>query len=204
MKKLLLAVSALILMAGCTSQPPKPAEKPQPKAPDMDTGRVAIQRTYIAARGWANDAQPVRLESQTTADSKGQEGKADVWRAVFASPTQRSVKPYVWSGTDAADAPARGVNPGAEDSYNPTNASTQVFDIGFLKVDSDKALEVAQKHGGDKIMEKDPSTPIIYALDWNRGENDLVWHVIYGTSRDAAKLVVDLNASSGEFIRVEK
>jgi hypothetical protein len=206
MKNLLMAVLALVLMAGCSSDTSKPAEsaKPQPKAAEMLTGRVGFQKLYIAARGWARDAQPFRLESQLTADSKGQDGKADVWRASFASPAGRSVKPYVWSGTDAADAPSRGVNPGTEDNYNPSNANTQVFDIAFLKIDSDKALETAQKHGGDKILEKTPDTPVLYVLDWNHGTNELVWHVIYGSSHDDAKLVVDLNASTGDFIRVEK
>ena len=32
------------------------------------------------------DAQPFRLESQVTADSKGKDGKSAVWRASFASP----------------------------------------------------------------------------------------------------------------------
>jgi len=203
MKKLVMAVLALLLMGGCSSEPAKPAqeEKPQPKPTEFETGRVAFQKTYIAARGWARDAQPYRLESQITTDSKGKDGKSDVWRASFASPTNRGTKPYVWSGTDAADAPARGVSPGTEDTYVPTNASNQIFDIAFLKVDSDQALETAQKHGGDKIS---PDTPIIYSLDWNRTTNQLVWHVIYGTNRDEAKLRVAVNASTGEFLRVEK
>jgi len=206
MKKLLMAVLALLLMTGCSSEPTQPAqsEKPQPKPTEFVTGRVAFQKTYIAARGWARDAQPFRLESQITADSKGKDGKSDVWRASFASPANRSVKPYVWSGTDAADAPARGVSPGTEDSYSPTNSSTQIFDIAYLKVDSDNALETAQKHGGDKILEKDPDTPILFLLDWNHATNQLVWHVIYGTSRDEAKLRVAVDASNGDFIRVEK
>lgn len=206
MNKLLLAVVALLLMAGCTSEPAKPAqsEKPQPKPTDFDTGRVAMQRLYIAARGWARDAEPFRLESQLAPDSKGKDGKADIWRGSFASPAQRSAKPYVWSGTDAADAPSRGVSPGTEDTYSPTNSSTTVFDIAFLKVDSDKAFEIAQKHGGDKVLEKDPDTPVLYALDWSRATNELIWHVIYGNSRDEAKLRVAVNASSGDFIRVEK
>ncbi len=206
MKKLLLAVMALLLMAGCTSEAPKPADtqKPQPKTPDFETGRVAFQKTYIAARGWARDAQPYRIESQNTADSKGKDGKADVWRASFASAAQRGAKPYTWSGTDASDAPSRGVSPGSEDSYSPTNSSTQIFDVAFLKVDSDKALEIAQKHGGDKILEKDPDTPVLYMLDWSHATNELIWHVIYGTSRDDAKLRVAVNATTGEFIRVEK
>ncbi len=208
MRKLLIAVLALafLTMAGCSSESSKPAqpEKPQPKATDFQTGRYAFQKLYIAARGWARDAEPFRLESQLTADSKGKDGKADVWRASFASPAGRSVKPYIWSGTDAQDAPARGVSPGNEDTYSPSNASTQVFDIGFLKVDSDKALEIAQKHGGDKVLEKDPDTPILYALDWNHATNELTWHVIYGNSRDEAKLRIAVNGTTGEFIRVEK
>jgi len=208
MKKLLMAMLALAIWmtAGCSSQPSTPAqtEKPQPKAVELQTGRYAFQKLYIAAHGWARDAQPFRLESQLTADSKGKDGKSAVWRASFASPAGRGVKPYVWSGTDAQDAPSRGISPGNEDTYSPTNASTQIFDIGFLKVDSDKAFEVAQKHGGDKVLEKAPDTPLLYVLDWNHATNLLIWHVIYGSSRDDAKLIVDVNGTTGEFIRVEK
>lgn len=208
MKKLWMAMLglALCLMASCSSEPSKPAqaEKPQPKPTEVQTGRYAFQKLYVAARGWARDAQPFRVESQLTADSKGKDGKADVWRAAFASPAGHGAKPYIWSGTDAQDAPARGISPGTEDSYTPTNSSTQVFDAAFLKVDSDKALEVAQKHGGDKVLEKEPDTPILYVLDWSRATNELIWHVIYGNSRDDAKLRVAVNGTTGEFIRVEK
>lgn len=206
MKKLLMAMAALVLMAGCSSEPSKPAatEKPQPKVPELVTGRAAFQKVYIAARGWARDAQPYRLESLLTADSKGKDGKSAVWRGSFASAARPGAKPYVWSGEDAPDAPSRGISPGTEDNYSPANSSTQVFDAAFLKVDSDKALEVAQKHGGDKVLEKSPTTPVFYMLDWSRPTSELIWHVIYGDSRDDAKLTVSVNASTGEFIRVEK
>jgi hypothetical protein len=204
MRKLLMGMLALALMTGCTSEPTQPAEKPQPKPPEYVPGRTAFQKLYIAARGWARDAQPFRLESQITSDAKGKDGKSAVWRASFASPAQRAAKPYVWSGTDAQDAPSRGVNPGLEDTYSPTNSSTQIFDIAFLKVDSDKAFEVAQAHGGDKLLEKSPDTPVLYLLDWSGLTNELIWHVIYGATRDEAKLKVAVNASSGDFMRVEK
>lgn len=204
MKKVLLILLSLGWMVGCSSEPSKPAEKPQPKGPELVTGRVAFQKLYIAARGWARDAQPYRLQSQITTDSTGKDGKADLWQASFASPAQRGVKPYTWSGTDAGDAPSRGVNPGNEDTYSPSNASTQIFDMQFLKIDSDKAFEEAQKHGGDKLLEKSPDTPVLYVLDWTPSTNELIWHVIYGTNRDIAKLKVAVNATTGEFIRVEK
>ena len=78
------------------------------------------------------------------------------------------------------------------------------FDIAFLKVDSDKAFEVAQKHGGDKIVEKNPDIGVLYVLDWSNATSELIWHVMYGNSRDDTKLRVAVNASNGEFIRVEK
>jgi hypothetical protein len=206
MNRLPVVVFALMWMAGCTSEQPKPVatEKPQPKAPEFLSGRAGFQKLYIAARGWARDAQPYRIESVNTADSKGKDGKSAVWRAAFASPLQRGVKPYVWSGEEASDAPARGISPGAEDNYSASNSSTQIFDPAFLKVDSDKALEVAQKHGGDKILAKNPDTPILYVCDWNRATNELIWHIIYGESRENSKLRVAVNASNGDFIRVEK
>jgi hypothetical protein len=206
MKKLLMAMLALTLMTACTSEPTKPVqtEKAQPKPTEAVTGRSAFQKLYISARNWARDAQPYRLESQITDDGKGKDGKSAVWRAYFASPAQRGVKPFIWSGSQAPDAPSRGITPGNEDTYSPTNSSTRVFDTAFIKVDSDKALEVAQKHGGDKILQKNPDNPILFVLNWDGANNELVWHVIYGNSPEDAKLRVAVNASNGEFLRVEK
>jgi hypothetical protein len=202
----IIAVVMLVLMSGCSSESNKPAEPetPEKKGPDLITARSAIQRMYIAARGWNADARPYRLEAVATTDGNGHDGKWAVWRASFASPAQRSEKSFTWSGSAADGAPSRGINPGTEDSYSASNASTTVFDMAFLKIDSDQAFETAQKHGGDKVLEKAADTPVIYVCDWNHNTNELVWHVIYGASREGAKLTVSVNASTGEFIRVEK
>jgi hypothetical protein len=200
------AVLMLLLLLSACSEDSKPAQpaKPEVKGPEMLLARSAFQKVYVAARGWNQDAKPYRLESMVTSDGNGQDGKWAMWRGSFASAAQRSEKSYTWSGSAVEGAPSRGVNPGTEDSYSPTNASTQVFDMAFLKIDSDQAFATAQKHGGDKILEKEPNTPVFYICDWNHNTNQLVWHVIYGSTRDAAKLTVAINASTGEFIRVEK
>lgn len=207
--KVLSALFVILLVAflsGCSSESSKPAEQPkaEPKGPELLTARSAFQKLYVAARGWNLDAKPYRIESIPTSDGNGHDGKWAVWRASFASATARSEKTYTWSGSAADGAPARGINPGIEDSYSATNASTQVFDMAFLKVDSDQAVEAAQKHGGDKILEKTPDTPVNFLCDWNHNTNELTWHVIYGASREGAKLTVSVNASTGEFLRVEK
>jgi hypothetical protein len=198
-------VFCLLLLNACTSNTEKAAEsKPAPKTTDLLTARSAFQKVYIAARGWNADAQPYRLESSVTSDANGHDGKAAIWRGSFASPSRRSEKTFTWSGSIADGAPDKGVNPGIEDSYSATNTSTHVFDANFLKIDSDQAYDVAHKHGGEKILAKDPNTPVLYVCDWNNSGNELVWHVIYGASRDDAKLTVSVNASTGEFMRVEK
>jgi hypothetical protein len=198
-------LAIIVLLAGCDSNTAKPPQaKPEPKAPELLTGRAAFQKVFIAARNYAADVKPFRIESTPSTDGNGQDGKSAIWRASFASATQRGVKPFIWSGSNAPDAPSRGVSPGNEDTYNPNNASTQTFDVAFLKVDSDQAFAEAQKHGGDKVLEKDPTIPVLYVCDWNHNTNELVWHVIYGASRETAKLTVAVNASTGAFIRVEK
>jgi hypothetical protein len=188
-----LLIVTLVGLTACSSEPSKPAEtKPEVKKPELITARSAFQKVYVAARGWNQDAKPYRLESTPTSDANGHDGKSAIWRGSFASAGMRSEKSYTWSGSTAEGAPERGVNPGIEDSYSASNASTQVFDPAFLKIDS------------DQILEKEPDTPVVYVCDWNHNTNELVWHVIFGTGRDQSKLTVAVNASSGEFIRVEK
>jgi len=201
----LVVLGIMLAFSGCTSES-KPAEpeKPEVKPPDLVGARSAFQRSYVAARGWNQDAKPYRIESIATSESNGHDGKWAEWRSSFASASARSEKTYTWSGSNADGAPSRGVNPGIEDSYSPSNASTQVFDVAFLKIDSDQALDIAKKHGGDKILQEAPDTPVMYVCDWNHNTNQLIWHVIFGSAREGAKLVVSVNGSTGEFIRVEK
>jgi len=198
MKRLALILFLLAIISGCTSEAPQPAPKAQP--PDPQTGRSAFQHMFIAARGWAPDIRPYQLQSATVGDQKGRDGKAVLWTAAFTSASMRASKPFSWSGIDAPDTPSRGVNPGTQDNFTPGND----FDVQFLKVDSDKAFAVAQEHGGDKILKEKPDLAVTYLLDWNKSGSNLVWHVIYGTSRNQAALVADVDATTGAFLRKEK
>jgi hypothetical protein len=205
MKKLVLICIIALCQVGCSSKPEQSqSAKPAPKSAEYETGRVAFQKLYLSARGWAGDATPFRLQSQYTPDAPLSEGKAGLWRASFASPGRRMMKMFIWSGLVGPDAPEQGVSFTSEDSWNPTNTSTHPFSFEFLKVDSDKAYEVAEKNGGSKLTKKDPKQPVFFVLDWDNAKNMLIWHVIYGTTQDDAKLRVAVNASTGEFDRVEK
>jgi hypothetical protein len=196
------AVLALaVLCVGCDSEPSQtPASKNQPATVQSETGRFALQKMLGSARFWSPDAQPVRLESTNLKDSNGHDGKASFWRALFASPGRQKSEPFTWSGVATEDTP-KGVNHGVEDTYNSANRASRPFDLNFLKVDTDQAFEVAQKHGGKQVLEKDPKVQVGYLLDWDAQDNQLRWHVIYGGSESMGKLTVLVDASSGEFLR---
>jgi hypothetical protein len=202
MKRFVFPGLALMLLTACSSEPAK-TTTPAVKEPEYVAGRSAYQRMYAAARSWHLDAQGFRLTSALTRDSKGHDGKSGVWQAWFASGSARSSKPYVWCGTNASDV-ERGISWGGEDSYSPTNTSTRVFDVAFLKADSDAAFQVALKHGGAKLLEADPDQPVMYLLEWDSQDNALAWHVIFGESRNSRKLSIMVNASSGDYLRAEK
>jgi hypothetical protein len=211
MRKLstLLCCLVLAMMAGCSSDS-KPsngagdtkAEK-KAEAPEYLTGRAAFQKLFVSARSFAADIQPYRLQSVYTADAPADKGKAGIWSGYFASPSKREAKSYTWSGVSGDNMPERGVSHGTEDTWNPSNSSAQVWELPYLKVDTDQAFEVAQKHGGDKLMKKNPKQPVTFMLDWDKREGKLIWHVIYGTSVSEASLRIAVDASTGVFLRNE-
>ena len=212
MRKIVILCFALLgLLAGCSSgnktnggNESYPSAKPVAKQAEYETGRTAFQKLYVSVRMWAADVKPFRLQSQFSADAPTGQGKSGLWRGSFASPAKRMMKLFVWSGLVGPDAPEQGISFSAEDSWNPSNTSTEVFDPGFLKVDSDAAYSVAQKHGGEKLTQKDAKQPVFFVLDWDASKSQLLWHVIYGSSQDEAKLRIAVDATSGEFVRVEK
>lgn len=205
----LLALLFVCSLIACSSGEQKSSERPAtetkqpPKQATLETGRVAFQKMYVFARQWVPDAKPYQLESVVNQESNGQNGKASVWRSGFASASRRGLKGFLWSGSVLPDAPSAGVSSGVEDSYNPSNSSTQIFDLAYLKVDSDKAYDVALKHGGDKLLKKNPKEPVTFLLDWDGRQNILIWHVIFGPNPHEANLRVAVNASTGDYMHVE-
>ena len=193
---------APLLLAACSDSKLAPASESTapPKTNQFETGRFALQKLLPAAHFWAGDAAPVQLSSTATAASNGHDGKAGEWRAVFASPSRQKSEPFVWSGMADAE---RKVDHGVEDSYNPSNRSTQTWDLNYLKVDTDKAFAVAQQHGGKQLLEKEPQMGVNYLLDYSALTNQLRWHVIYGASGSMGRLTILVDASTGEFIHKE-
>jgi hypothetical protein len=195
-----LTIFVVALLLGC--------EKEKPSAPvaqpvQLQTGRFALQKMLVPAHIWAPDAQPVWLQSVYVAqDGNGHDGKNSLWRASFASLSRQKTVIFIWSGTDHSDMP-RGVNHLREEFFNTSNRSEQPFDLNYLKIDSEEALETAQKHGGKELLAKKPNQPVMYLLDYDARIPQVRWHVIYNDNPSGAPLTVLIDASSGQFIHKE-
>ena len=79
-----------------------------------------------------------------------------------------------------------------------------MFDPSFLGVDSDAAFTVAQDKGGAKLLEKDPKQSVVYVLDWDGKNRQLLWGVIYGTDTKNSKGIGVIDASTGKFLGAHK
>jgi hypothetical protein len=199
---------ACVLSLACTS--PREEARPATESPveeakptEFRSGRSAFQTLYVAARNWSIDAQPIHIESRPRKEDQT-DGKAAVWAGMFASPSKQATRSFLWSGSAEKEAPERGVTPGSIGTFSAGNISTQPFQTAYLKIDSDRALQIANKKGGTALLKKDPEQPIKYELNWEPQKQRLVWRVVYGTSDRDKKLAVVVNASSGEFVKTEK
>jgi hypothetical protein len=207
-------ISVAILTAGCSSTENKPKEstpekpaaaaQPESKEPVLYTGQEAFNRMMGLAMKWSPDAQPARLESVLTTETTGQDGKSNIWRGYFVSPSRRSTKTIVCSGSRRPDAPPFGVSAeGREGAYNADSATLAFLPL-LLKTDTDKAFAIAQQHGGEAIVKKDAKQPITYVLLKDRKQNVPVWYVIYGTSETDRKGIGVINATTGAFVSAGK
>ena len=207
-------ISVAILTAGCSSTENKPKEstpekpataaQPESKEPVLYTGQEAFNRMMGLAMKWSPDAQPARLESVLTTETTGQDGKSTVWRGYFVSPSRRSTKTIVCSGSRRPDAPPFGASAeGREGAYNADSATLAFLPL-LLKTDTDKAFAIAQQHGGEAIVKKDAKQPITYVLLKDRKQNVPVWYVIYGTSETDRKGIGVINATTGAFVSAGK
>ncbi len=207
-------ISALVLgTSGCSSTPEKTAgNQPSPlltasttekKEPQLYTGKPCFTRMSDMAQRWSPDALPFHMESSLTTEASGQEGKATVWRALFASPSRGTFKTFTCSGSRLPDQPPLGITSTVESTSNPVVATLE-FDPFALQTDSDKAFAVAQQHGGANLLKKDPQQPVVYILERDAKQKALFWYVIYGKSQSEAKGIGVINASTGAFVRAGK
>jgi hypothetical protein len=198
-----------LMMVACSPTTTAPAGSTQTqtaaakKEPVLYTGKSCLSQMAGMAGRWQQDAVPFHMESGLNAESNGHDGKSTIWRGMFASPSRRTYKVFTCSGSRLRDEAATGVTSTAETAYGPT-VPALMFQSFFLTTDSDKAYALAQENGGAKLLAQDPQQPVLYTLDWNAKQKQLLWVVIYGTAPNQSKGIGVIDASTGKFLRAAK
>jgi hypothetical protein len=189
----------LALLAGCSKAPKTAIEtKEPPKQVEALTGRQAFQQMYIAARQWAPDCQPLKLNNVPLAEVKATKGKSGAWQCVFVSQSRGKIKNYSWSAIEAEGNLHQGVFAGQEESYSPSHQD-QPFLLAAFRTDSDDAYtEAAAK--AEEYLKKNPNKQVNFALEQTPRFPDLAWRIYWGESISTSEYTVFVDATTGKFL----
>ena len=196
---LISAAALLVSLVGCSSEPPAPQKKAEEKPPEPVTGRVALNKMYMAARGWAADIQPLKVTSILLPEVKAAPGKAPAWQAIFVSASQGKAKSYTYSVVESEGNLHQGVFAGPDQSWSGPSGAAKPFIMAAIKIDSDQAYEAAMKKGAE-YDKKNPGKPINFLLEANDKFPDVSWRVIWGESAGTSNFSIFVDASTGLYL----
>jgi hypothetical protein len=188
----------LLLLAGCSTEPPAPQKKAEVKPAEPVTGRQALQQMYIAARAWAADIQPIRVTSILLPEVKAEPGKAAAWQALFVSASQNKARSWTYSVVESEGNLHKGVFAGFDQSWS-SSGEAKPFPMAAIKFDSDQAYQTALKKGAE-YDKKNPGKPIVFLLEDNKQFPDTSWRVIWGESVGTSNFSIFVDASTGGYL----
>ena len=194
---IILLTILLLLLAACSGTPPAAEKKSEPPKPV--TGQSAFYKMYGVARGWAPDAQGLQLRSLPLQEVKSEPGKAGAWEAAFVTLSRGRSRVYTYSVVEAGGNLHKDVFAGPDESYRGPSGQNQPFPASAVKIDSDKAYEIALKHGAD-YAKKNPDMPITFLLEWTRRHQFPAWRVIWGESVTTSGFSVFVDSSAGMYL----
>lgn len=197
--KIVLSFAVLLLLVSCSSAPVEVAEKEPTPPPQPITGRQALQSTFVTARGWAADAEPVRIRNYNLLDVPSEDGKAGAWEVTYASAAMRAVRSFTWSAVEAQGL-KKGSWGGSQGSYSPGSSRDVPFQPSVLGVDTPDVLMVALEHAKSYLEGEGEKPQITFLLEQSPRHPQLSWRVMWGDSPSKAQYSVYVDAANGEFL----
>ncbi len=192
-----IAVNIIAGTMGCGSAPAPKAEAPAVPV----TGLHALYQMYADSKQWAPDTQVLALNSLHAGDVKDLPGKSGVWQVTFVSASLGQSRTYTFSATEVSMSMHQGINGAKGEPWAPGRGSESPFAIAAAKFDSDQAHEAALKQPRTaEYAAKNPDMPITYQLAQNKGYNNAVWRVIWGTSVASSSFSVLIDATTGTYV----
>ena len=197
---ILLFTILTLLLAACSGSPPAAEKKAEPiKPPEPVTGQSAFYKMYTVARGWAPDVEGLQLRSLPLQEVKSEVGKAGAWEATFVTLSRGRSRVYTYSVVEAGGNLHKDVFAGPEEVYSGPSGQNQPFPASEVKIDSDKAYEIALQHGAD-YAKKNPNMPISFLLEWTPRYRFPAWRVVWGESVTTSGFSVFVDSGAGNYL----
>jgi hypothetical protein len=192
-----LFVAVLVLSLASCSQAPKAAvaaDTAKANAAGPVSAKPAFWDAYKSAHSWAADLVPISIESKSAVD----DGKAQVWATMFASPSKRQAR--VFTVASAAQPPDffKGLNVGRVIYWSGPSAEAQPFTSDDFAVDSEAAYKTALGKAAP-WLKKHPGKPVSLALGNTSRFKSPVWYVLWGTQKDGYAVYV--SSRTGEVMK---
>lgn len=201
-------IVASISLAACSSEAPKPAAETKTDTaaaakpagpPEPVLAKDAFYEMYTPAHAWAADLLPLSLKSGEIQGVKNKDGKAGLWTAVFASPSQHASREYTYAVADELPSITKGVKTEGTEPWSGPTAAVMTFQTSDFMIDSDAAYKTAAEKAADWLKEADnASKPVSLTLGAASRFPSPVWYVLFGTSK--AGYAVTISAASGSVI----
>ncbi len=198
------ALLTMLVLAAC-SEAPKPASETSTEAttkeaagpPQPVSGKTAYWEMYKSARTWATDLQPLSLVAKEIPGIKNEDGKAAMWEATFASPSQQQARVFTYAIVAHPPDIYKGVTIGRPLPWSGPTSAVMPFQMSQVTVDSDAAYKTAVKNAAE-WLKKNPDKQLSLTLQNNARFQLPYWYVMWGTPKLGYAVVV--NGADGTVI----
>jgi hypothetical protein len=196
---------AVLLFAGC-SQTTKPAVSDESGAakeskgpPELVTAKTAFGVMYTSARQWAKDLVLLRLTPKDVPGFKNEAGKAAMWQATFASPSEHQYRVYSYAIASVPPDIYKGVITRLPAPWGGLGRDAMPIDLSLFNVDSDTAYQAAAAEGAVWLKKNPAKVLSSFALGDTDRFQAPVWLLMWGDKKAGYLAFVD--ASSGKVLK---
>jgi len=173
------------------SEPSNPAEPV--------TAKTALLAMYSSAYKWARDVQLLGLAPKDVAGVEKGAGKAAVWQATFASPSQHAYHVYTYAIAAQPPDIYKGVSVGNAVPWAGPVREVMPIESGSFKVDSDAAYAAAAADAA-AWLKKNPTVKLSrFQLGNSYSFPSPVWYVMWGDKKSGFVAIV--NATTGTVMK---
>jgi hypothetical protein len=191
---------AVLLLAGCsqTTTPAVSAEsvaaKESKAPPEPVTARTAFGAMYTPARQWSKDLVLLRLTPRDVPGFKNEAGKAAMWQATFASPSEHQYRIYYYAIANAPPDIYKGVIARQPSPWGGGTRDVMPIDLSLFNIDSDAAYQAATADGA-AWLKKNPTKELSsFALGDSDRFQAPVWLLMWGDKKSGYLAYVDANS----------